>query len=73
MADTTIWWTLTRSLELFQQANERMASAAQKNPMGIYYLFANPIEEAIYQAHRAGEKVESKLFGLIKQFVGHGI
>lgn len=72
MADTTIWWTQTRSRDHFLQANERMASAAQKNPMGIYYLFANKIEEAIYQAHVAGENVQNRLFGLIKQFVATG-
>ena len=73
MADTMIWWTMTRSTEHYQQANERMASAAQKNPMGIYYLFANKIEEAIHQQHLSGEKVQDRLFGMIKQFVDHGI
>lgn len=73
MADTTIWWTLTRSSEHFQQANERMASAAQKNPMGIYYLIGSAIEEAIYNGHVSGENIQQKLFSLIKQFVQQGV
>lgn len=70
VADTTIWWTLTTDPEFFLQANERMASAAQKNPMGIYYLFAHPIEQVAYRAMKSDISVQSALFDLIKRMQG---
>lgn len=66
VADTTIWWTLTEDKELYLQANERMASAAQKNPMGIYYLFAHPVERAAYRALVDGTSVQKAFFEAVK-------
>jgi SNF2 family DNA or RNA helicase len=69
IADTTIWWSPYHSTEVVAQANERMASAAQRNPMGIYYLSCHAIEDAAYEAVRHGLSLQSKTLELFKNFV----
>lgn len=70
VADTTVWWTPHPSAEIVAQANERMASGAQKNPMGIYYLTSHFVETAAHKTVRDGLSLQERTLSMYKQFLG---
>ena len=69
VADTTIWWNPHPSAEVVAQANERMASAAQKNPMGIYYLASHWIEKQAYRTVHQGLALQEKALSMYKNLM----
>lgn len=69
VADTIVWWSPTHSPELYAQANERMASAAQKNPMGIYHLGAVSVEWKVYGNVSGKLQLQQSVLDMFKEFI----
>jgi hypothetical protein len=69
VADTTVWWTPHYSAEVVAQANQRMASAGQKNPMGIYSLVGHAIEQLAHDTVRDGLNLQEKTLSMHRKFV----
>ena len=69
VADTIVWWSPNHSPELYAQANERMASASQRNPMGIYHLGAISMEWAVYGNVSNKLALQKTTLDMFKEFV----
>ena len=67
VADTIVWFTPHHSLELYDQANKRIQSKLQKNNMGIYHIYATPLEKAIYAKLANGSEAQQSFLELYKQ------
>ena len=67
IADTIVWFTPHYSLELYDQANKRIQSKLQKNNMGIYHIYATPLEKSIYQRLANGSEAQASFLELYKQ------
>lgn len=67
VADTIVWFTPHHSLELYDQANKRIQSKLQKNNMGIYHIYATPLEKAIYTKLANGSEAQQSFLELYKQ------
>ena len=69
IADTLIWWSPCHNKEWVAQANERMASIAQTNPMGIYRIGANFTEWSVYRSVHDALSLQASALELFQQFV----
>lgn len=69
VADTLIWWSPCHSAELVAQANERMASAAQKHPMGVYQLGGHRVEWNVYASSGNKLAYQASTLEQFKSFV----
>ena len=69
-ADTTIWYAPIFSLEIFDQANNRMNRPGQKHPMSVVTIEATPMEAAIYAALRGKGRMQDSVLDLYKKEVG---
>ena len=69
-ADTTIWYAPIFSLEIFEQANNRMNRPGQRNPMTVAMLESTPIETAIYAALKGKGRMQDSVLDLYKKEVG---
>ena len=69
-ADTTIWYAPIFSLEIFEQANNRMNRPGQRNPMTVAMLESTPIEAAIYAALKGKGRMQDSVLDLYKKEVG---
>ena len=69
IADTLIWWSPCHSAELVAQANERMASAAQKHPMGVYQLGGHMVEWNVYTSSGNKLAYQASTLEQFKSFV----
>lgn len=64
---TIIWYTLTWSLEYYQQMNARVARQGQKHKVSIYHLVCNrTIDDNVVRALRDKTKVQDALMEAIK-------
>ena len=69
-ADTTIWYAPIFSLEIFEQANNRMNRPGQRNPMTVVMLESTGMESAIYAALRGKGRMQDSVLDLYKKEVG---
>lgn len=72
VADTMVWWSPTHKSELVAQANQRMASAAQRNPMGVYYIGSGATEWRIYRNTEDRLANQVSMLDLFKNFLEEG-
>jgi SNF2 family DNA or RNA helicase len=62
-----VWYGLTHSLELFEQANARIHRQGQTKTVIIHYILAeNTIDSAVLSALRNKEKVQDAFFNSLK-------
>lgn len=65
-ADTTIWYAPITSLEIFEQANNRMDRPGQKHKMTVAMLAATVMEQNLYQALKGKQDVQNAVLSLFK-------
>ena len=62
-----VWYSLTWSLELYQQANKRLHRSGQKDTVLIYHLVAKgTIDEAVMRSLSRKQKGQDGLLEAIK-------
>lgn len=69
-ADTTVWYAPIFSLEIFEQANNRMNRPGQRNSMTVVMIEATPIEAAVYSALSGKGRMQDSVLDLYKKEVG---
>lgn len=69
-ADLTIWYAPVTSLEIFEQANNRMNRPGQKNRMTIAMLAATAMEQNLYNALKGKQDVQNAVLSLFKSELG---
>lgn len=69
-ADTTIWYAPITSLEIFEQANNRMDRPGQKNNMTVAMIAATMFEQNLYQALKGKQDVQNAVLSLFKSELG---
>lgn len=69
-ADTTIWYAPIFSLEVFEQANNRMNRPGQVNHMTVATIAATPLEQSIYAALAGKAQIQDSVLDLYRQEVG---
>ena len=68
---TLIWFSLTWSLELYQQTNARLHRQGQKDTVVIHHIIAKgTIDEDVMSALRKKEKTQSALIDAVKARLG---
>lgn len=71
---TIIWYTITWSLELYQQMNARLARQGQTERVDIYHLVcSNTLDERVVQVLRDKENLQNALMEAIKAEVQMGV
>lgn len=66
-ADTTIWYAPIFSLEIFEQANNRMNRPGQKNHMTVATIAATPLEQGLYAALGGKAQVQNAVLDLYRR------
>ena len=69
-ADHTIWYAPITSLEVFEQANNRMNRPGQKNKMTVSMLAATVMEQNLYQALKSKQDVQNAVLSMFKAELG---
>ena len=70
---TLIWFSLTWSLELYQQTNARLWRQGQENPVVIHHLIAkNTIDKRVMQALKNKDTTQTALIDAVKANLGKG-
>lgn len=69
-ADTTVWYAPIFSLEIFEQANNRMNRPGQRNSMTVAMIESTPVETAVYAALRGKGRMQDSVLDLYKKEVG---
>ena len=69
-ADTTIWYAPIFSLEIFEQANNRMNRPGQRNPMTVAMIESTGMESAVYAALKGKGRMQDSVLDLYKKEVG---
>lgn len=68
---TLVWFSLTWSLELYQQTNARLYRQGQKNTVVIYHLITkNTIDEDIMKSLKRKDKTQESLMRAVKARIG---
>ena len=68
---TLIWFSLTWSLELYQQTNARLWRQGQKDTVVIHHIIARgTIDEQVMKALRLKDKTQSALIDAVKANIG---
>lgn len=65
-ADTIVWFSPIHSLDIYDQANERMARPGQKLDTTIAHLGGTPLEWAAYKVLRTKGKAQEEFLELFK-------
>lgn len=68
-ASTIVWFSPIHSLDIYDQANERMARPGQTRATSIIHLGANPLEWGVYKALRAKSGLQEAFLELFKQLL----
>ena len=68
-ADTTIWFAPLYSLEIFEQANNRMDRPGQKSPMTVAMISSTPLEDGVYAALQQRAKVQDAVLSLYRRAI----
>lgn len=66
-ADTIVWYSPVHSLDIYDQANERMARPGQKLQTNIIHLGGCPLEWGVYKVLRNKGKSQDEFLELFKQ------
>jgi len=69
-ADTTIWYAPVTSLEIFEQANNRMNRPGQKNKMTVAMIAATTLEQNLYQALKTKQADQNAVLSMFKSELG---
>ena len=69
-ADTTIWYAPVTSLEIFEQANNRMNRPGQKNKMTVAMIAATALEQNLYQALKTKQADQNAVLSMFKSELG---
>lgn len=69
-ADTTIWYAPIFSLEIFDQANNRMNRPGQVRKMTVAMIAANELERQLYKALEGKAQMQDSVLQLYKREVG---
>jgi SNF2 family DNA or RNA helicase len=65
--NVVVWYGLTHSLELFEQANARIHRQGQTKTVFIHYILADKtIDSAVLAALKNKEKVQDAVFNSLK-------
>ena len=68
---TLVWFSLTWSLELYQQTNARLYRQGQKNTVVIHHLITkNTIDEDIMKSLKRKDKTQESLMKAVKARIG---
>lgn len=68
---TLVWFSLTWSLELYQQTNARLYRQGQKNTVVIHHLITkNTIDEDIMKSLKRKDKTQESLMRAVKARIG---
>lgn len=68
---TIVWFGLTWSLELYQQANARLHRQGQKETVVVHHILCkDTIDEDVMNALEAKDKTQSKLIDAVKARIG---
>jgi SNF2 family DNA or RNA helicase len=68
-ADTVIWFAPMHSVDLYEQANNRIMSGLQKRSMGVYHIGCTTLEWRIYRALKAGVNMQQEILKLYDEEV----
>lgn len=63
-ADTVVWFAPMHSVDLYEQANNRIMSGLQKRSMGVYHIGCTTLEWRIYRALQAGVNMQQEVLKL---------
>jgi hypothetical protein len=63
-ANTVVWYCPTNSLEIYEQANARIARPGQTSKTMIVHLAGTPVEKATYARLRERSKMQGMLLEL---------
>jgi SNF2 family DNA or RNA helicase len=66
-ADTIVWWSPVHSLDIYDQANERMARPGQTRHTSIIHLGGCPLEWAAFRVLRTRGASQDEFLELFKQ------
>lgn len=66
-ADTTIWFSPTSSLEIYEQANARIRRVGQRHKQQFIHLQGTPVERKIYALLRNKQRVQDKLLDMLEE------
>lgn len=66
-ADTTIWYVPIFSLEIFEQANNRMSRPGQKNKMTVAMICSSWLERKVYEALENKAHMQNSVLELYKK------
>lgn len=66
-ADTTIWYAPIFSLEIFEQANNRMSRPGQKNKMTVAMICSSWLERKVYEALENKAHMQNSVLELYKK------
>lgn len=69
-ADLTVWYAPITSLEIFEQANNRMNRPGQHHKMTIAMIAATMLEQNLYQALKGKQDVQNSVLSLFKSELG---
>jgi len=69
-ADTTVWYAPIFSLEIFDQANNRMNRPGQINNMTVVMVSATPMERQLYAALAGKARMQDAVLQLYKKEIG---
>ena len=68
---TLVWFSLTWSLELYQQTNARLYRQGQKDTVVIHHLIIkNTIDEDIMKSLKRKDKTQESLMKAVKARIG---
>ena len=68
---TLVWFSLTWSLELYQQTNARLYRQGQKDMVVIHHLITkNTIDEDIMKSLKRKDKTQESLMKAVKARIG---
>lgn len=66
-ADTIVWFSPIHSLDVYEQANERMARPGQTRTTNIIHFGGCPLEWGVYRVLRTRGKAQDEFLELFKQ------
>lgn len=66
-ADTTIWYAPIFSLEIFEQANNRMSRPGQENKMTVAMICSSWLERKVYEALESKAHMQNSVLELYKK------
>lgn len=66
-ADTIIWYAPMHSVDIYEQANNRIMSGLQKRSMGVYHIGCTPLEWKIYKALKEGVSMQQNVLKLYNE------